>query len=84
MSSDRSCCLTPLALLGCWERRIGFRLDSVFRAFDPVKEITRRLFPNDQLEAQAPSANWGKVTSYRSLAWPFTPLAGLRLPTKGT
>ena len=25
-------------LLVCWERRIGFRLHALFRAFDPVKE----------------------------------------------
>jgi transposase len=68
-----------LMLLWCWVRRIGFRLHMHFRAVDPVKEITRRLFPNDHLEARCRS-----VTSYRSLAWPFTPLAGFRLtPTKG-
>jgi hypothetical protein len=66
------------ALLECWERRIGFRLDVVFRAFDPVKEIILRLFPNDHLEALRQ-----QMTSHRSLAWPFTPLRGLRLPTKG-
>ena len=65
-------------LLVCWERRIGFRLDALFRAFDPVKEITRRLFANDHLEAR-----YRPVTSYRSLAWPFTPFSGLRLPTMG-
>ena len=63
----------------CWVRRIGFRLHAFFRAFDPVKEITRRLFPNDPREAR-----YASVTSNRSLAWPFTPLAGFRLtPTKG-
>ncbi len=55
-------------MLQRWERRIGCRLDVSFRAFDPVKEITRRLPPNDQLEART-----CPVTSYRSLAGPFTP-----------
>ncbi len=62
----------------CWERRIGCRLDAIFRAFDPVKEITRRLYPNDQLEAR-----WLPATSDRSLAWPFTPLFGAPPPTNG-
>ncbi len=60
-------------LLECWERRIGCRLDRLFRAFDPVEEITRRLPPNDQLEARC-----DPVTSDRSLAGPFTPSCGLR------
>lgn len=55
-------------MLRGWARRIGCRLDNKFRAFDPVKEITRRLPPNDQLEAR-----FWPVTSYRSLAGPFTP-----------
>lgn len=55
-------------MLRCWARRIGCRLDGKFRAFDPVEEITRRLPPNDQLEARI-----APVTSYRSLAGPFTP-----------
>lgn len=78
MACERSWRPSFLALLGCWERRIGFRLDRLFRAFDPVKEITRRLFPNDHLEALC-----HQMTSHRSLAWPFTPLSGLRLPTEG-
>lgn len=58
----------------CWVRRIGFRLHS---RYDPVKEITRRLFPPRK-------ARCVPVTSNRSLAWPFTPLAWFRLtPTKG-
>jgi len=61
-----------------WERRIGCRLDWQFRAFDPVKEITRRLPPNDQLEAR-----FAPVTSYRSLAGPFTPLRVPPHPTSG-
>jgi hypothetical protein len=70
-----------------WERRIGCRPDRVVRAFDPVKEICRRLPPNDQLEARS-----DPVTSDRSLAGPFTPSCaalarrarGLRLiPTSG-
>ena len=65
MSGDRSWC----PMLRCWVRRIGCRLDWQFRAFDPVKEIIRRLPPNDQLEAR-----FAPVTSYRSLAGPFTPV----------
>jgi len=65
-------------LLRCWERRIGFRLYGLSRAFDPVKEITLHLFPNDHPEAWVRS-----TTSNRSLVWPFTPLAGFRLPTTG-
>lgn len=62
-----------------WERRIGFRLDRNCRAFDPVKEITRRLFPNDPHEARCTP-----VTSHRSLVRPFTPVLGFRLsPTRG-
>jgi hypothetical protein len=64
MGGDRPC--SPV--LGYRERRIGCRLDWRFRAFDPVKEIIRRLPPNDQLEAR-----FWPVTSYRSLAGPFTP-----------
>lgn len=76
MRRERLCILT---VLECWERRIGFRLHVQSRAFDPVKEITRRLFPNDHLEARHPP-----VTSHRSLAWPFAPLWGFRFPpTKG-
>jgi hypothetical protein len=63
----------------CWERRIGFRLHVHCRAFDPVKENTRRLFPNDPHEAQHIL-----VTSHRSLVRPFTPVFGFRLsPTRG-
>lgn len=36
-------------LLECWERRIDDRLDALFRVFDPVKKITRRLYPNDPI-----------------------------------
>jgi len=69
-------------LLECWERRIGSRLDESFRAIDPVKEINSHLLPNDHREAR--SLFWQRsVTSYRSLVWPFTPLLGFRLPTKG-
>jgi len=70
--------LWRLMLVRCWERRIGFRLNVVARALDPVKEISLRLFPNDHLEAL-----YQQVTSYRSLAWPFTPVFGFRLPTGG-
>ena len=66
----------------CWERRIGDRLDAWTRAFDPVKELTSRLLPNDHHEAWPRLAPW-PVTSYRSLVWPFTPFFGLRLPTGG-
>ena len=62
----------------CWERRIGRRLDAQSRAFDPVKETNPRLLPNDQLEARR-----RPVTSYRSLARPFTPLAGFRRSPTG-
>ena len=62
----------------CWERRIGCRLDYQFRAFGPVTEINPRLLPNDQLEARHQP-----VTSYRSLARPFTPLAGFRRSPTG-
>jgi transposase len=65
-------------LIRYWERRIGFRLHVLSRAFDPVKEITRRLVPNDHPEARRHPA-----TSHRSLAWPFTPRLGLRLPQRG-
>ena len=65
-------------MLRRWERRIGCRLDWSFRAFDPVKEITRRLSPNDQLEARSLP-----VTSYRSLAGPFTPRWVPPHPTSG-
>ena len=62
----------------CWERRIGDRLDGESRALDPGQEINPRLFPNDPGEARSEP-----VTSYRSLARPFTPRAGLRLPPTG-
>jgi hypothetical protein len=67
-----------------WERRIGFRLHVHVGPLDPVKENTRRLFPNDPREARPPFAIWGLMTSYRSLVWPFTPVLGFRLsPTVG-
>ena len=77
MTGDRPWCSASWRLLRCWARRIGCRLDRHLRALDPLKEITRRLPPNDQLEARLAS-----VTSYRSLAGPFTPalcLGGFRL-----
>ena len=52
MSGERS--RFPI-LLQCWERRIGFRLYVLARAFDPVKEINLHLFPNDHPEA------WGWI-----------------------
>jgi hypothetical protein len=68
---------------GCWERRIGFRLDRQRRALDPVKENNRRLFPNDPHEAWPWFAPW-LVTSHRSLVRPFTPVSGFHLsPTVG-
>ncbi len=76
MGCERSCIPTRIE---CWERRIGYRLDCLLGHCDPVKEITRRLYPNDQREAR-----FDPVTSYRSLAWPFTPFVGFRLPpTRG-
>jgi len=65
-------------LLGCWERRIGCRLDAHLRAVDPVKEINSHLLPNDH-----PEARLRPVTSHRSLVRPFTPLAGFRLAPTG-
>lgn len=65
-------------LLWSWERRIGFRLFELARAFDPVKEINLHLFPNDHPEAWVLAA-----TSNRSLVWPFTPHPGFRFPTTG-
>ncbi len=75
MTCERSGLLMPYR---CWERRIGSRLDRKCRAFDPVEEINLRLLPNDHHEARL-----APVTSHRSLAWPFAPLLGLRLPTGG-
>jgi len=75
MSCERA--MIPMRLR-CWERRIGCRLHADFRAFDPVKEITRRLYPNDQREAR-----WLPATSDRSLAWPLTPHFGAPPPTNG-
>jgi hypothetical protein len=67
----------------CWERRNRYQAECSNRAFDPVKENTRRLFPNDPHEAQPPVSHWGLVTSHRSLVRPFTPI-GFRLsPTRG-
>lgn len=74
MLSDRS---NTLPVIGC-ERRIGFRLDVQSRAFDPVKENISHLSPNDHLEACVTT-----LTSHRSLVWPFTPITGFRLPTRG-
>ena len=62
-----------LMLLECWERRIGCRLYVNLGHYDPVKEITRRLYPNDHPEAQ-----FCLEISYRSLAWPFTPFSRFR------
>jgi len=70
MGSERS--KRPM-LLGCWERRIGSRLDVQGRAFDPETEINSHLLPNDHHEARL-----RPVTSHRSLVRPFTPLAGFR------
>jgi len=75
MGRERPCIL---ALIECWERRIGYRLDVFLGHSDPVKEITRRLYPNDQ-----PEARRLPETSDRSLAWPFTPLAGFRRSPTG-
>lgn len=79
MSGERSWC----PMLRCWARRIGCRLHLFVRAFDPVKELTRRLPPNDQHEARTPLAMWGLVTSDRSLAGPFTPFRVPPHPTSG-
>ena len=74
MRGERSMSL----MLRRWGRRIGFRLHVSFRAFDPVKETTRRLFPND-----LPEARFWPVTSHRSLVRPFTPLGFRLVPTRG-
>lgn len=74
MRGERSMSL----MLRRWGRRIGFRLDVHFRAFDPVKENSRRLFPND-----LPEAGPGSATSHRSLVRPFTPLGFRLVPTRG-
>ncbi len=76
MVSYRSC--MP-ALVECWERRMSFRLNDHIGHFDPVEEISPRLYPNDQ-----PEARFRAVISYRRLdrgfaqgfAGPFTPHPG--------
>ena len=59
-------------------RRIGLRLDVCVGHYDPVKELSLRLFPNSPRKAQ-----FRLVTLYRSLVWPFTPHLGLRLLNSG-
>ena len=59
-------------------RRIGFRLDVCVGHYDPVKELSLRLFPNSPRKAQ-----FRLVTLYRSLVCPFTPHLGLRLLNSG-
>jgi len=71
MISERPNALNLLDDLG---RRIGLRLDRRLGHFDPVME-------NILLKARL-HFDW-PVTLYRSLVWPFTPLAGFRLLTKG-
>jgi len=79
MFCDRSLRPSSFVLRRCWERRIGFKLDRLFRAFDPVKEITRRLLQDNHLEA--PSY---RMTSYRSLVLAVHALfPRRRLPTEG-
>ena len=75
MICERPNALNLLLDLG---RRIGLRLDVCVGHYDPVKELSLRLFPNSLLKAR-----FWSVTLYRSLAWPFTPHPGLRLLTKG-
>ena len=71
MVCERPNALNLLLDLG---RRIGFRLDCVLGHFDPIEELSLRLFPNIPRKAQA-----CLVTLNRSLVWPFTPHFGVRL-----
>ena len=75
MICDRSNALDLLKDLG---RRIGLRLDVFVGHYDPVKELSLRLFPNSPRKAQV-----CLVTLYRSLVWPFTPHVGFRLLEQG-
>jgi hypothetical protein len=75
MICERPNALNFVRILG---RRIGFRLDLLLGHRDPVTEISLRLFPNSPRKARR-----APVTLYRSLVWPFTPLSGFRLLTKG-
>ena len=75
MNCDRSNALNLVLNLG---RRIGLRLNVILGHFDPVWELSLRLFPNSPHKARHMS-----VTLYRSLVWPFTPPMGFRLPTNG-
>ncbi len=59
-------------------RRIGLRLNRVLGHYDPVEQLSLRLFPN------SPHRAWIRpVTLHRSLVWPFTPHLGFRLLEQG-
>jgi len=75
MFCERPDALNLLQDLG---RRIGLRLDCVLGHYDPVEELSLRLFPNSPRKAQ-----FAPVTLYRSLVWPFTPHPGFRLLEQG-
>jgi hypothetical protein len=75
MISERPNALNLLRNLG---RRIGLRLDRCVGHYDPVKELSFRLFPNSPHKARA-----CPVILDRSLVWPFTPHRGFRLLEQG-
>lgn len=75
MICERPNALNLLVNLG---RRIGLRLDCYVGHYDPVKELSLRLFPNSPRKAR-----FWPVTLYRSLVWPFTPHVGFRLLEQG-
>ena len=75
MVCERPNALNLLLDLG---RRIGLRLDVCVGHYDPVKELSLRLFPNSPHKAQV-----RLVTLNRSLVWPFTPHFGVRLLEQG-
>ena len=75
MICERPNALNLLEDLG---RRIGLKLDVNLGHFDPVKELSFRLFPNSPHKARV-----FPVILNRSLVWPFTPHLGFRLLTLG-
>ena len=75
MICERPNALNLLLDLG---RRIGLRLDVCVGHYDPVKELSLRLFPNSLRKAR-----FWPVTLYRGLVWPFTPHSGFRLLEQG-
>ena len=67
-----------LMLLLCGNKRISCGLHTGLRAFDPVEEITRGLYLNDQHEARLLP-----VIPDRSSAWLFTLRLGVPPPSNG-